>query len=591
MATKRKVLTWLLTVGGVILLVGSGTWIWLATQSGEYARRKLPGLAAKATDSLYRIEAGSVDIDFATRDITLTDVELTPNARHWAKLGKDLDLPPVRFSMHIPKLHIRHLSIKRYLEDKELVADGLHIVEPIIRITRLASAAPPKEDEPPPKIERVRVGSITIENPDVEFADESGKTRTVYASKGGSIALRDWRFELEGEQDTTRLFYAAHSQFNLQSVVLPDPSGFYRYTVGNVAYNQTGSVLRVQDLRIAPRLSREAFLERVGFQKEIYTVRFPYVRLDGLDWKSLMAGTALVATGGELRNGDINIYMDRVPPPNLQSKDGKFPHQMLMKLALPVYVPRLTVSNGQFAYTERNYKTMQAGTVCMTGIAGAVSNVTNMPARVRKNAVCSIDLKGNFKGSKVDAVFRFPLNATKDGAFSVDGGMTSMDGTRLNDITKPLALADIRRLQIDGIRFHVDGSEAGARARFTMRYHDMDVDLLEKESGEPMNKKHVTTFVADKLLLFRANPMPRKDMRSVQPQVVRDETKSFFNVIWKTLFTGVLQTVGRVGFLDDAVNRKAQKDEEKRKEDVLGPLQEKKERRGLLRRLPGSNRR
>ena len=568
MTKGRKVLKWILVIVGILLLIGGGVWIWLATQSGDYAKRKMPALSEKATNNLYRAQADDVDIDPGTRDITLTDFELTPNARHWEKLTKDLNLPPVRFSVKIPKLIIRHVSVRQYVENKELVADSLFAFNPVIRITRLASAPPPKEGEKPPRIERIRLGAIIIENPDVEYTDEASGKKEVYSAKGGRIAMQDWRFELDGKQDTTRLFYAAHTQLTLQSIILPSPKGLYRYTIGGADYDQTGSVLRIQDFRIVPRLSREAFYKRVGFQKEIYTVRFPLLRLDELDWKSLMAGTALIAQGGELRGGDINIFMDRVPPPNLQNKNGKFPHQLLMSMKLPVYVPRLQVTNGAFAYTERNHKTMQAGTVRMTGIRGAVENITNMPARIRRDPVCRVDLRGIFKGSTVDAAFRFLLNRTETGAFSVEGGMTRMDGARLNDITKPLALADIRQLQIDGVRFRLEGSEAGARGTFTMRYHDLDVDLLEKEDDGALGKKHVTTLLADKFLLRSANPKPRQDVRNAQPEVERDPTKSFFNVVWKSIFTGVLQTVGRGDLVENLVKRKARKETEERKEEA-----------------------
>ena len=586
MAAKYNVPKWLLMLIGIILASLAGLWIWVETEGEKSARRNLPAVSQKASDSVYRAETSEVDIDLGTRDITLTDFELAPNSRHWAKLKKDLDLPAVRFSMRIPKLHIRHLSVRESLEDKALVADTLRIINPVIRITSLESEPAQKKDEAPTKIERIQVGTIIIENPDVAYTDASGREMKTYTAKGGRCVLRDWRFELDGGQDTTRLFYARRTHFLLRDVTLPDPKGLYRYTIGSVAYDQVGSVLRMADARITPRLSREAFQKRFGFQKEIYTVRFPLVRFTGIDWRSLVAGHSFMAQGGEIQDGDLRLYMDRVPPPNPERKDGMFPHQLLMKLPMPVYVPRLSVSNGQFAYTERNRKTMQAGTVRMKGINGALTNITNMPSRMRRDAVTRVALKGNFEGSTVDAVFRFFLHDAKAGRFSVEGGMSSMDGTRVNHITKPLALADIRSLIIDGIRFQLDGSQSGATGRLVLRYHDLDLDLLEKEDDGGLGKKHVTTLVADKLLLRKANPMPREDLRTAQPAVDHDPTKSFFNLVWKNIFTGMLQTVGRGSVIEKAVERQARKEKERRKDEAQGP-DEKGEKGGFSRRFRG----
>jgi hypothetical protein len=140
------------------------------------------------------------------------------------------------------------------------------------------------------------------------------------------------------------------------------------------------------------------------------------------------------------------------------------------------------------------------------------------------------------------------------------------DGRVLNDITKPLALAEIKRLRIHGITFSLTGDEGGAGGKMTLRYEDLKTALLEPEDGG-LDKKDVSSFLAGRLLMHDANPGGGGELRSVSPYYKRDETKSFFNLVWKTIFTGTLQTVSRdLVKLDKMVNNKQEKQEEKRRE-------------------------
>ncbi|MFX4770365.1 hypothetical protein ABTB41_19810, partial [Acinetobacter baumannii] len=81
------------------------------------------------------------------------------------------------------------------------------------------------------------------------------------------------------------------------------------------------------------------------------------------------------------------------------------------------------------------------------------------------------------------------------------------------------------------------------------------------------DKKSATTLLANTLLIYPANPMPRKELRVVNPSMERNMTKSFFNLVWQTIVNGAVKSAQRRGFVDDALERKARKKEEKRKRE------------------------
>lgn len=562
--TRNIILIFLL----VIVLAGAGVAWWINSNYKEIIRDKLPEVAAKATDSTYQIKAGDVSIDLPGRSIYVQNLELVPDKAQMRKLKKELNLPQTVLKIFIPRLDITGISWTRLAADKVLECDSIRISNPLVRVAKMADRPQDKDGtaDEPSRFKAIFAGHIIILNPDIAYTDSTAKSATSFAAKGGGIRLDDWRFELDKPDDTSRLFYAASVAFRFLSFHVDSRESMYKTSSGMIEYDNRQNNVRVNDLRMKPAVSKEEFYRRTGFQKEIYDIHIPALSLTGLDVRRLLYGGTLMAKGGSIDQASINIYLSRVPPPNIESKNGKFPHQLLLKLAMPVDIPQLDIRNGRFAYTEKNENSLQEGTISMNSINGNVRNITNMPDKIRKNGVASIYMKGLFKGSPIAATFRFILGS-RTGAFTVEGVQSPMDGTLLNDITRPLALTSMTSLKLGEIHFRINGDERGATGQLTMPYQDLRADLLKPDDGG-LNKKGVTSFLANKLLLFPDNPMRGRDVRTVKPSVERDDKKSFFNLVWKTIFNGALQTTSRdLIKVDKVVEKRAKKKEEKRIEN------------------------
>lgn len=551
----------------IVLLVGAGAALWIQQNYKRIIQAKLPELSAKATDSMYHINAGDITIDLPGRKIIITDLDLRPDTLQLQKLKRDLNLPELVFKIQIARVEIAGITWASLLTAKTLSCDSIRINDPVIRIVKNKTAPPADSNSSGPSfLENIIAQRIFIHNPDVSFIDSTPKSPAAFAANGGYITLHNWQFDLKNPVDSNRLFYADRTQLQLGAFTINNPQGIYKTGSGAITYDSGNDHLAISNLYIKPAISKAEFYRRAGFQKEIYEVSLPSLEVSGLDWKSLMYQNTLLAKSGKLSKASINIYMDREPPPNPESKDGKFPHQLLQKLKLPVHLPVLQVEDGKFAYTERNHKTQKEGTVSMHTINGSIQNITNIASRIKADHTCKLALNAIFKGSPIKAVFRFMLHR-KDGSFSVEGEQQAMDGTRMNDITRPLALAELSSLKVNKISFQIDGNGKGAKGCLTMAYEDLKVNLLKVDDGS-LDKQGVTSFLTNNLLIFPHNPMPGKDVRTTYPEVERDNKKSFFNLIWKTLFTGMLQTASRKLIkVDRMVNKRMEKQDAKRREE------------------------
>jgi hypothetical protein len=66
--------------------------------------------------------------------------------------------------------------------------------------------------------------------------------------------------------------------------------------------------------------------------------------------------------------------------------------------------------------------------------------------------------------------------------------------------------------------------------------------LKRDDDTKEIKKKGLTSFIAN-VIVKNDNPK-NGDLRTVDPKYDRDIHKSFFNLVWKTIFTGMKKTVG-----------------------------------------------
>ena len=172
-----------------------------------------------------------------------------------------------------------------------------------------------------------------------------------------------------------------------------------------------------------------------------------------------------------------------------------------------------------------------------------LTNITNIPAEVKKNNELNfsfdsrvfgeVPLKGNFK---------FILNSN-NGTFVANGHVGAFDALKLNRVSVPMALIKINTGHISSIDFHFKGTNTLAKGDFTMKYEKLKVDVLKRDKETKKVKKRGLVSIAANLVVINNNPGAR-GLRKVTPVYERNIYKSFFNLVWKAIFSGMKETVG-----------------------------------------------
>jgi hypothetical protein len=222
---------------------------------------------------------------------------------------------------------------------------------------------------------------------------------------------------------------------------------------------------------------------------------------------------------------------------------GKYPHQLLQKIKFPFSIKKLNIKNGLVAYTERGAISKKTGVISFKNINGTLSNVTNISDIISKNNLLLLDATGSFLGiSQMHTTWKLPLNSS-NGAFEVTTTAGAFNAVSLNSITEPLGMASIKKGRVNKGDFVVTGNDLSAKASGSLLYEDLKIEILKLDSGET-KKKGLQTMLAN-ALMKDGNPQ-NGVTRTEEVTYQRDVTKSFFNLVWKSIFAAVKKTTQKL---------------------------------------------
>ena len=103
----------------------------------------------------------------------------------------------------------------------------------------------------------------------------------------------------------------------------------------------------------------------------------------------------------------------------------------------------------------------------------------------------------------------------------------------------------VKKGKLKKLDAQVSGDNYKASGNVLMLYDDLHLTPLKKDQQNPgeLKKKSVTSFIANSFVLKDENPTKDGHVRKETASYTR-KSGTFFNLIWKTIFVGILKTIG-----------------------------------------------
>jgi hypothetical protein len=387
-------------------------------------------------------------------------------------------------------------------------------------------------------IDEVHIDGIQLADTKIIIADSDGPDESPFIINKAAFTASKLS-SLANGSTINNLINTASWQLSAGGFSLLTKNGLYRLTATGLQLNNQDHSVKIRRVLLQPQLTEAAFVKKSKVQADLFDMAFTDINLKEVDFEKLINENVLEIEGASLQT-KIKIFNDRTLPFDTTSKIGKYPHQAILKLPFPFYIRTLTVKNSAVYYKEKARKSGMTGIPFFSNINAMVTNVTNIQAKIKQQNIMGLKATALFMGKGLlHTQWRLPLNLT-DTSFTVTGQLNAMDATLLNKITEPLAMASVKTGTINKLSFNLKCTDYKGQGQVTFLYNNLKAEVL-KMSDDTLKKKGFVSFVANTFI--KNNNPSGSGTYTGDADYKRDTQKSFFNLLWKSVFDGVKKTV------------------------------------------------
>lgn len=540
----------ILTVAAILAAVVLGTAWYLNHHWKGIMDKQLRRYVSEGSDSLYTLAYGDIGLNLLTGSVSIKNVALLPDSAVYARLVREERAPQMIYNAKMSHVRVSGLKIWKYFIGKEVDASGFTLEDPEITVVQDLRS----RDTTPQKsfyaamnqlIHNFSIGRIDLANTRLSYVQiREDSSRKITRLDNLSVRLRDLQIDSITEKDLSRVLYAQNFDVSLEKWDYRTPDSLYWLHVKNIAYNAVEKAVTVESVQLEPRYNKADFDKKIVTQNDRFELAFHHIKAEGVTLQNLLRQTIFIRKAS-IDGGELHAYRNRALPYPPGDKYGGFPNQLLDTLQIPLTIDTLQVQGVHITYTELNPQSGEPGRIEFHQAGGTFTHITNQDSLIARDNHCIVDVHAVLmRTGKLRARFDFVLGSGT-GVFGVSGQLTGMDGREMNPATRPLGEVAIRSAAIRQMDFNLKGNERSCSGTLRLLYSDLKIDFLKdmKDAKGKKRKKGLVSFLANLMALHNENPSPDRPVRVAKPRFTRDPKKSFFNLIWKTIYTGIKETV------------------------------------------------
>lgn len=300
--------------------------------------------------------------------------------------------------------------------------------------------------------------------------------------------------------------------------------------------------IQFDSLGLEPRYPRFEYSRQKGYHSDWLDIDIPEFYIQGLDFSRYIDSGEVRARYAEINNARMVDFLNKAYPGG-PPQQKKLPHTAFKSSAQPIKIDSLKINNSFISYSEYLSQAPRAGILTFEQLNASLYNLSNFEDDVQNGLTTVLDVRTRVMGSGLlTAHYEFPLD-TEIGFHKINGRLGKMPMTDFNRMLEYVAFVRIDSGQLHSMEFDLTLDQDRANGNLIMLYENFKISILDKKSIQQEGLlKNFMTFVANNFIVNRNNT-PEKGMEAGRIQYQRDDQKSVFNYWWKSLLSGIKDSI------------------------------------------------
>lgn len=507
----------------------------------KYVRVRIEKAFSEQTSGEYKLSIGSLKLNFLRRHILFANVAVQPDK---LKEGDP------SYEGHARELSFDGLHVIKYLMGRGAEVNEILISEP--KVTMISGEISDVQDDADSTAfslygvikefaKSIKVNRFNVENFEFSlFNKRTDSTPSLYSKRNSFLIVK-----LKIDQETSKLpgmFEADTISLSIFNFSYTANDSLYTYDVGTMHVNYTDSMLVFDSVKMIPNFNKRWFGNVAGKQTDRFDINVGRLIFERVDLRHFFEYHGFKSQKLSIQSLVIKAFRDKndkreyFEPPSVQ--------RLLKTSPIYIRIDTVKVYDSRIVLEEVAPTKSSPGSIIFDKINAEMTGLTNDSSLFTSESGISFKANSMFMGEgNLGATYFFPLS-TMDMEFKCTGLLTGLPMNTLNRMLEPTVGVSIKSGYIDTLEFEFDAGENTSNGWMRFIYNDLEVELPE-ETGEKHDfKDKLLIFLANNVVLKKNNPTGNKPVRKVPIQYERNKQRFMFNYTWKTMYSGIKETVG-----------------------------------------------
>ncbi len=333
-----------------------------------------------------------------------------------------------------------------------------------------------------------------------------------------------------------KFLFSASFTFGLKNYQTFTPSKLYQFDIGELWLRSQDSTLLMKKVHLKPTVNDKAFSRLSVFQTDRFVAASTEIELKNLYLNHLLNQNEFIGDKIHLKNLDVNVFRDKRVE---RAPDFRplMPQEIFQQIDFLFDIDTLSVENGKVTYGERVPKGRSTGEVFFSNINGKAFDIGNLPNKqdtMRLVATCQLMGAGILTGR-----LKMPLN-TPNLYCTYYGSLGQMQASFFNRIIETNEYVKIKKGLIEQVFYDVTIRDTLATGSIKAGYKKLKIAVLKQD--KPDKNRKLITFIAN-LIIKSKNNLQSQRARIGKIAYIRKEKTSFISMLWRSLATGLVDTL------------------------------------------------
>lgn len=389
------------------------------------------------------------------------------------------------------------------------------------------------------KLKGFQIDKIALNNFVYEVVDV--KTNEI-EFKNEPLSFVSSGFKLEEVDSNLFKLSPVKESFEISNIELSINALKYNFAVDKIAFNFKDKFVGITNLTLKPQVPKEELAMSFQFNKDVIDMTIKELDVYNFNLTKFINKKSVLMDSILVSGLNIELYKDKRRPFN-KSIYKQLPNVKLKNTKTDFHIAKIKINKSALLIEERLEKRDTLLEIALDNINATILNITSIKEFRKNPMLVNVDAV-LMKKAPFNLNINFPLDSHNE-SFSFNGNLEAADLRLFDSALYPAIGLKVLNGRLNSMKFSATANDNFSSGTMTMLYQNLEANVFKAHSLE--KNKFLSWSV--NAIIKKSNPHKNKKARIAVMEFERDKYKGIGNYIWKTILSGITNSIAPGGKL------------------------------------------